>query len=579
MPNIKKGIIYQELKLLSTRQYRSITCIVMLSILVVFSSFGIAYSVELLFEKEVSSTRLNQFVAIILLLLLTFVASNALRQKLVFDVKEMLSTKLMSFAISRLMFKQQQLFDQTAPTKLYSNIDYDVKAINVYVHFVLNILIQASGTLLCGLIYLLVTNIYMTLVSIITVPVMILMIFRISQQVSKANDHKRDSVSVLNAAIIESISGIQSIKAHKMERLLAKQIDSKASNVYSATKKLHSLESIVSGLIIFGGFSSVIMVLWIGGHNVISGAMASGELVAFVMVLLLMSYSFASISDINTVTAKAKSALNNLDSLLQFDYDLHGITTSTTNNINDISLRELSFSYQENKDKAIDGISYTFQRNHIYSIVGHSGSGKSTLIKLISGLYYNYQGKILFSETDVKTLQGSPHKHVALIEQDPFFFNGTIWQNITLVDDYKKVDKLRLARAIALSHFDPVMKSNKFTTASDISTNATNLSGGEKQRLAIARALYSDCDILILDEATNSLDKATESVLHQHLREIAKKKIVLIITHNLNSINLSDQVLVIKNGRIAAAHPPGKIIANEHFKKITEQTKSVQKEY
>ncbi|WP_211036642.1 ABC transporter ATP-binding protein [Pseudoalteromonas luteoviolacea] len=573
-----EGVVYQTLKSLCAKRYWAITCIVMLNVLVVCSSFGIAYTVELLFKQEVTATTLNQFVAIILLLLLTFVASNALRQKLVFDVKEMMSTKLMSFAIGRLMYKQQQLFDQTAPSKLYSNVDYDIKAINVYVHFVLSILIQASATLLCGFIYLLVTNVYMTLVSIVAVPVVILMIFRISQKVSQANSHKRDMVSMLNAAIIESLSGIQSIKVHKMEGLLSTQIESKASDVYRATKRLHSLESIVSGLIIFGGFSSVILVLWIGGHNVISGTMASGELVAFVMVLLLMSYSFASISDINTVTAKAKSAINNLETLLQCDYELHAINTKSAEDIKHISLCDLSFSYQNNKEKALNGINYTFQRNHIYFIVGRSGSGKSTLIKLISGLYYNYQGKILLSDAEAKSQQGSPHKHVALIEQDPFFFNGTIWQNITLVDNDKKIDELRLNRALALSQFDRVIKNNQITIDSNISTNANNLSGGEKQRLAIARALYSDCGILILDEATNSLDKATESILHQHLREIARNKIVLVITHNLNSINLSDQVLVIEKGKIAAAQPPNQIITNEHFIKISEQTKSLQKE-
>ncbi|WP_167354868.1 ABC transporter ATP-binding protein [Pseudoalteromonas luteoviolacea] len=552
--------------------------IVILNILVVCSSFGIAYSVELLFEQKVSATRLNHFVAIILLLLLTFVASNGLRQKLVFDVKEMLSTKLMSFVVSRLMYKQQQVFDQTAPTKLYSNIDYDIKAINVYVHFVLSIVIQASATLFCGLIYLLATNLYMTFVSIIAVPLMILMIFRLGQNVSRANEHKRDKVSVLNAAIIDALSGIQSVKVHKMERLLGTQIESKASRVYSATKKLHSLESLISGIIIFGGFASVILVLWIGGHNVISGAMASGELVAFVMVLLLMSYSFASISDIKTVTTKAKSAIKNLETLLHLDYELQFSNPIEQKAVDNITLSDLSFCYQASPNKALDDINFTFQRNHIYSIVGRSGSGKSTLIKLISGLYYNYQGKITFGETDIKTLQDSTHKRVSIVEQDPFFFNGPIWQNITLADNLSDVNALRLDHALTLSNFDRVMRNNQLNVASEVSVNAKNLSGGEKQRLAIARALYSDSDILILDEATNSLDMATEAFLHQHLRTLAKNKIVLVITHNLNSVNLSDQVVVMEGGKIVTAQSPMNIVNSEYFKQISEKTKTLEAE-
>ncbi len=119
--------------------------------MVVGSSFFIAYTIERLFDREVTIDRLNYFVVMTLLLLVTFVVSSGLRKKLVFDVKEMLSTKLQSFAIRQLMFKQQQLFDEVSPSSLHANVDHDINALNVYLHFILSIFVQASGTLLCFL--------------------------------------------------------------------------------------------------------------------------------------------------------------------------------------------------------------------------------------------------------------------------------------------------------------------------------------------------------------------------------------------------------------------------------------------
>ncbi|MEQ3530431.1 ABC transporter ATP-binding protein [Pseudoalteromonas sp. XMcav11-Q] len=574
---IPEGIVFQKLKTLCAKQHFTLFIVAVLNVLVVISSFGIAYTVELLFQESVTRERLNYFVSFILLLLITFVLSNGLRQKLVFDIKEMLSNKLLSFAMGRMLYKQQELFDVTSPSKLYSNIDYDVKAINTYVHFILSIFFQASGTLLCGLIYLLATSLYMTLLSIVTVPLVILIIFKVSQRVSEANTHKRETVANLNSTIIESLSGIQSIKIHRMETLLGEQIESGASQVYNATKRLHSLESIVSGLIIFGSFSSVIFVLWVGGLNVIEGSMASGELVAFIMVLLLMSYSFASISDINSVTTKARNAVSSLDSLLnQEPAERLASATKDTSTHNKIELTDLSFKYQKADSESLCAITHKFKEHKVYSIIGRSGSGKSTLIKLIAGLYQSYLGEILIHQNQ-KNSQ-STHQKVTMVEQDPFFFSGPLWQNITLQLSFDNVDELKLKRVSQLSNFDVVMQSNGFTFNSEVTLNAANLSGGEKQRLAIARALYSDSDILILDEATNSLDLATESGLHSHLKEIAKNKTVLIITHNLNSIYLSDQVIVVDSGQIVATDTPQNIIKNEHFRKISKNPETLQKE-
>ncbi|MEI8704690.1 ABC transporter transmembrane domain-containing protein [Pseudoalteromonas sp. B62] len=190
MKIIREGIVYSKLKSLCKQQRWILFSLVALNILVISSSFGIAYTVELLFKEQVTIKRLNYFVVIIWSLLLTFVLSNAIKQKLVFDLKEMLGNQLLSFAISRLLLKQQELFDKTSPTKLYSKVDYDIKAINVCLHFVLSILLQSSGILLFGFAYLLTTSIYMTILSVIIIPIIILIIFKISQNVAGANAKK-----------------------------------------------------------------------------------------------------------------------------------------------------------------------------------------------------------------------------------------------------------------------------------------------------------------------------------------------------------------------------------------------------
>ncbi|WP_442961709.1 ATP-binding cassette domain-containing protein [Pseudoalteromonas sp. B62] len=308
--------------------------------------------------------------------------------------------------------------------------------------------------------------------------------------------------------------------------------------------------------------------------------MTPGELIAFIMVLLLMSYSFASISDINTIYIKTINAVNNLNSLLRLDNFKDKIKPIEKSKLsNKIEIIDLSFTYQQSMLKSLSHISYTFITNNVYSIVGRSGSGKSTLTKLIAGLYCSYEGSLRISNQEVRTIQSRRDKIVTMVEQEPFFFSGTIWENITLEPNYSKVDEVKLNESLKLSNFDSVMKSNDFTFYDNIESNISNLSGGEKQRLAIARALYADTPILLLDEATNSLDSATESNFYSNFNEIAKDKVVLIITHNLNNIYLADKVVVLDDGKIVASEAPNHIINNEHFKKVSEYTKQFKMEH
>ncbi|MBU1619672.1 MAG: ABC transporter ATP-binding protein/permease [Gammaproteobacteria bacterium] len=548
----------------------TILMVFLLNLLILASSFAITLTVEQLFNTEINQVTLNNFTAIIIGLLIAFSAATGIRQKLTNDFKERAALAIFNFTINKVLRREQEFFDEISAAHIHSQINYDLHAIKVCIHFVLNILMQSLGVLSVGFIFLFYTNASMTLVSLAIVPVVIIMIFKIGSYAATANQFRKQANSEFDSAFIEGFGGIQSVKVHRIESLLSDTLKSKCEHAFACARKLHLLESLTSTLVIFGSFSSLVLVLWLGGGYVVAGTIQVGELVAFVMVLLLISYSLASISDVSSVYIRSKAALHSLNIFVELPPKTSSRQLVVTQPVEQIRLENLSFSYKNSNLSSLQALNFRFEKNNVYTLIGKSGSGKTTLAKLISGLYQSYEGQLIFDEINLAAIDSeSSCTQVAIVEQQPFFFKGTIQQNITLHHDCINEDRLKLA--VELSCFDQVLEKNQLSLDSDLNTNSTNLSGGERQRLAIARALYSNTNVLILDEATNALDCATENRFYRYLNDIKQNKIVIWITHNLQAIEYSDVVLVMDNGQLAASGSPEQITANHYFKKISAQ--------
>ena len=202
----------------------------------------------------------------------------------------------------------------------------------------------------------------------------------------------------------------------------------------------------------------------------------------------------------------------------------------------------------DKKINVLNGLNFKIDQGEKFSIIGRSGSGKSTIVDLIAGLLKPSKGYI---EIDGKRLPDDRirewQNNFSIVTQTPFMFNNTLYENITLGHKRKSINVKELIRKIELSN---LIKKRKFKLKDELSDKGQNVSGGERQRIAIARSLYFDADIIIFDEATNALDEVTEKKIIKNINRLREKKTIIIITHRAKTLKFCDNIYLIKDGKI-----------------------------
>ena len=214
-----------------------------------------------------------------------------------------------------------------------------------------------------------------------------------------------------------------------------------------------------------------------------------------------------------------------------------------------VEIKNLDFQYNNDSQKIIKNFNIVFESDKIYGIVGKTGSGKSTLVDLISGFYKPTKGQILVNGQNIANKLNLWRKNFGYVSQKIFLFDDTIEKNITLEIDEKTIDKSKLDQVMIMSEIKDFVYNLPQGFKTKVGQNGAKLSGGQIQRLGIARALYQDPKIIIFDEATNALDNDTENKILKMIQNIKKNKLIFIVTHNTNPLDICDKTLKIdKNG-------------------------------
>lgn len=220
------------------------------------------------------------------------------------------------------------------------------------------------------------------------------------------------------------------------------------------------------------------------------------------------------------------------------------------NNIStEIELRQASFSYGQ--EKILENVNLIIPKHETLAIIGDSGSGKTTLLNMLSGLLRPDKGLFLVDGRDSADIDnGSYQKRIGYITQEPVIFNDSIFNNVTFWDEPSETNKLRYREALKKASIDQFVDHLPKGDTTILGTNGINLSGGQRQRIAIARELYKDIDILILDEATSSLDSETEKTIHKSIDALKGQYTIIIVAHRLSTLRNADRVAVLKNKTI-----------------------------
>lgn len=355
----------------------------------------------------------------------------------------------------------------------------------------------------------------------------------------------------------ESVSGIRVVKAYTAERSEQLVFTRNAHRLFrNVAKTITSISAVESFATLIIGSVGVVMMV-IGGRAILAGTMTLGDWVMYVFFTGLVAAPLISIASIGTQITEALAGLDRIHELrglaTEQDEDLEkaGLTAVS----GDIEFQDVTFAYDEGKD-VLKHISFRAPAGSTTALVGSSGSGKSTLISLVMAFNRPGTGRILVDGKDLATSRLRDYRsHLGVVLQENFLFDGTIGENIRFAKPHASLAEIRAVSKVA--HCDEFIERFEQQYETIVGERGVKLSGGQRQRVAIARAILADPAVLILDEATSSLDSESEQLIQDGLNALRQGRTTFVIAHRLSTIQSADQILVIEGGEIVerGTHP------------------------
>jgi ATP-binding cassette subfamily B protein/subfamily B ATP-binding cassette protein MsbA len=374
----------------------------------------------------------------------------------------------------------------------------------------------------------------------------------------------RKRAAKMNARLQDSISGIRETLSFNRQLYEIKQFEKRSRDYCDGTLKVMRLWAFYSPSMMFLGSLGTVLILLYGVGLVQAGDITVGSLIAFVGYLALF---YTPINQLHSVNHMLQHALASGERLFEIIdtvpeiQDAPNTILPSTNVRGTIQFDRVGFSYIPGKP-AIMEVDFTIAAGEKIAIVGHTGSGKSTLVKLLMRFYDVESGTILIDGYRIKDLPLSYlREQIGLVAQDPFLFNGTVAENIL----YGNIEASRdqIISAAVSAHADPFIKNLPEGYDTRVGERGVKLSGGEKHRIAIARTFLKNPPILVLDEATSSVDTETENHIKQALNILMAGRTTLIVAHRLSTLEGADQVLVLKKGELVETGDHDSLIATD----------------
>ncbi len=482
--------------------------------------------------------------------------NNKVEQNVVFDLRSDVYHALQGLSLS--------YFENRSTGELMSRANDDVNYVErIFIDGVEQV-VTATLTLIGISIILFYMHWKLAIVALLPIP---FLVYGAWVYTSKAHDQYhvvRKRAAKMNAKLQDSISGIRETLSFNRQLHEVKQFEKRSRDYCDGTLEVMRLWAFYSPTMMFLGSLGTVLILLYGVGLVQAGDITVGSLVAFVGYLALFYTPINQLHSVNHMLQHALASGERLfeiiDTVPEVQEMPHAILPSS-NVRGKIQFNRVDFSYIPGT-LALQEVDFTIAAGEKIALVGHTGSGKSTLVKLLMRFYDVQSGTILIDNYKVKDLKLSYlREQTGLVAQDPFLFNGTVAENILYGNTEASLDQV-ISAAIS-AHADPFIKNLPDRYDTLVGERGVKLSGGEKHRIAIARTFLKNPPILVLDEATSSVDTETESHIKQALKTLMAGRTTLIIAHRLSTLEGADRVLVMKQGELVETGAHDTLIATD----------------
>jgi ABC-type multidrug transport system fused ATPase/permease subunit len=469
--------------------------------------------------------------------------NNTFEQNVIYDMRREVYARLQRLPVS--------YFDLRASGDLMTRVVEDVNSVE---RVLIDGTEQGSVAILSILgvtAIMFCTNPHLALAALVPLPLLTAGAYWYTSTAHRRYRVQRKAASALNALLMDNLQGVRQIKAFGREPHEDGRFAERADALRAGTLGVMRVWAAYSPAMSFAGSLGMVLVLWQGGHQYMAGRLSIGQLVEFLFYLGLFYEPIARLHGLNQMLQAARAAGERVFDILDMPVERdNGLPRGRLKPSvrGDVVYENVCFSYQPGR-VVLQNVSLHAHPGEMVALVGPTGSGKSTLVSLLSAFYEADSGRITIDVQDVTGISlESLRAHIGLVSQESFLFNGTVRENILYGRlDASEEELVEASRAANCHEFIARLPDGY---DSRVGERGVKLSVGEKQRISIARALLKNAPILVLDEATASVDTATERLIQEALERLMVNRTSFVIAHRLSTIRRADQILVIRHGQI-----------------------------
>ncbi|MDX1668300.1 MAG: ABC transporter transmembrane domain-containing protein [Limnobacter sp.] len=497
---------------------------------------------------------LNNAFGYLLALVFVLATASATRYYLVTTLGERVSADLRTNVYSHLLIQRPEFFETLKVGEVLSRLTADTTLLQTLIGSSLSFFLRNSLTTIGGLVMLILTSpmlsgAVLALVVVVLIPVVVL-----ARRVRKLSRDSQDKLADSSAIAQEVLNQMTTVQAFNQERAEADRFSESSDHTYFSASRRAKTRAGLLFVAIGLAFAGLVVVLWMGANAVAEGTMSAGELAQFVMYAALVGGGFAAMSEILGEFQRAAGAAERLVELLNLDTTIHrpnGLPPPTSQGGFQIQFNHVHFHYPSAPERQVlSNFSLTINRGETVAIVGPSGAGKSTLFNLLLRWYDVQSGQIVVEGKPLEDLHLEKWRACcAYVSQEAVIFSGTLKNNVAYGRPQASDSLIEQAlQDAAATNFLSRLPEGIYT---EVGEKGVRLSGGERQRVSLARAILRDAGLLLLDEATASLDAESERLVQTAIEQSRHGRTTLIIAHRLSTVMAADRIVVLQGGQIA----------------------------
>ncbi len=504
---------------------------------------------------EVDANFVNNYFMMMIAVVAVLSIASATRFYFVTWLGERIVADLRSAVFSHLLALSPAFYDEMRTGEVVSRLTADTTQIKTAFGTGASIALRNLVLFVGAAVMMMVTSPELTGLVLLAVPPIIVPLVIIGRWVRRLSRYAQDTLAESSAFASENLSGIQTVQAYTREALARSVFDARVEEAFLGARSRMRARAVLTSLIIFLVFSSVVLVLWWGASDVLAGDLTGGELGQFVLYAVFAAGALGELSQVWGEIQLAAGAAERLSELLEIKPaitapdDPAGLPEPARGAV---SFNGVSFAYPARADTStLNDVSFAVEAGERVAIVGPSGAGKSTVFSLLLRFYDSQSGVVSIDGVPIAHVR--PHdarQRIAIVPQETVIFAASALDNIRFTRPDASENEVREAARAALA--DGFIEELPEGYNSQLGERGVKLSGGQRQRIAIARAMLSKAPILLLDEATSALDAQSEQQVQQALERLMADRTTLIIAHRLATVQSADRILVLDHGRLVA---------------------------